>query len=63
MNEILRSIYSSSTVLTPCISMLYPFAQHPVGLATAARAAEEHFKDGALEECHLRGVAARGPGY
>jgi hypothetical protein len=46
-------------ILAVAVGVVRPFAEHPIGFTAPARATEEHFKDGALQERHLRRVAAR----
>jgi len=41
------------------IRVLRSLAQHTVGFSAATGTAEEHLKDGAFKQRHLRRVAAR----
>src|SRR5262249_36932625 len=53
--------HQANGVLAITIGVVCPLAKHTVGFAAPARATEEHLKNGALQERHLRRVAAGRP--
>src|SRR5262249_17533378 len=53
--------HQADRILAVAVGVVRPLAKHTVGFAAPARATEEHLKDGALQERHLRRVAAGRP--
>src|SRR5262249_38607715 len=53
--------HQADRVLAVAVGVVRPLAKHTIGLAAPARATEEHLKDGAFQERHLRRVAAGCP--
>src|SRR5262249_40054306 len=50
--------HQPDSMLAVAVGVVRPLAEHSISFAAPARATKEHLKDGALQERHLRRVAA-----